>query len=86
MLADLNLARAPAAGDRRHEIAADAAVEFEDEKFVEGMWLKVPFPDGHFNQANPFREVRRELLVAQDAELGFEVSGGGMRWASRSRM
>jgi hypothetical protein len=54
--------------------------------FVQGRSREVPFADGDFGQAHPLRKVRRELLETQDAELSFEVSGGGMRWASRSRM
>ncbi len=86
MVADLHLASPPAAGDCGHQIAADAAMQIEDEGFVHGTGRELPFADGDFGQAHPLRKVRCELLVAQNAELGFEVSGGGMRWASRSRM
>lgn len=61
-------------------------MQIEDEEFVHGKGRELPFADSDFGQAHPLRKVRRELLVAQDVELGFEASGGGMRWASRSRM
>ena len=79
MVADLHLAPPPAADDCGHQIAADAAMQIEDEEFVQGTNRELPFADGDFGQAYPLRKVRRELLVAQDVELGFEGSGGGMR-------
>lgn len=78
-IADADLDRAPPAGPIGNEVAADAGVQIEKERFVErarreGFPIKVRLRDG-----DPRREERSERRVAQGAASGFNKAGGSIR-------
>ena len=85
MFADADVSKTPSPGHLRRQVHADAPVEIK-QKVVNGQIRQRSVGNFEFGVGNPFREQRSEFPVAQDAEGSFDVAGGRMRRASRSRI
>ena len=75
MFTDANVSKTPAPRHVQRQVCADAPVQLKQE-IVDGQLRKRPVGDGKFGIGYPLRQQRSELLVAQDANGGFDVAGG----------
>ena len=85
MLPDAYVSEPPTSRNLRRQVRADAAMESE-QQVVKGQRREDPVGDGKLGAGDPLRQQRRELPIAQDPRGGFDVAGGRMRRASRSRI
>ncbi len=77
--ADLHLGTAPTTSNIRHQIATQAPMEVEEQRFVERPGTVQAVGNVGFQQTNALCQMRRQIGVTQFAEGGDDSSSAGIR-------